>query len=83
MTGAFDHPRMTSAHDPSWEHYTKAILELFADRSLELDLARAGHPAPWRGWACRGRADLCRADGLQLLWSGDGRTVESATDPGS
>ena len=40
MTDAIDHPSMTPADDPSWEHYADTILELFADRSLELDLTK-------------------------------------------
>lgn len=41
MTDAIDHPSMTPADDPSWEHYADTVLELFADRSLALDLT---HP---------------------------------------
>ena len=44
MTDASDRPRMTPADDPSWEHYADTILELFADRSLELDLGEAVPP---------------------------------------
>ena len=38
MTDAIDHPSMTPADDPSWEHYADTILELFGARSLEMDL---------------------------------------------
>ena len=40
MTDAIDRHSMTPEDDPSWEHYADTILELFADRSLELDLTK-------------------------------------------
>ncbi|CAN5519287.1 hypothetical protein BH09GEM1_BH09GEM1_24930 [soil metagenome] len=44
MTDAIDRPRITPAEDPSWDHYAHTILELFADRSLELDLSQPVPP---------------------------------------
>ena len=38
MADAIDDHRMTPEDDPSWRHYADTILEVFADRSLVLDL---------------------------------------------
>ena len=40
MTDAAPLRRMTPSDDPSWKYYAETILELFADRSLTLDLTQ-------------------------------------------
>ena len=40
MTDLTDHFGMAPSDDPSWRYYAETVLELFADQSLTLDLAR-------------------------------------------